>query len=105
VVILIIVEHNKLETRKRQMAKTEYHKIRDMIKPPRIAPAEILSDGIYMHRPRAIPTVSVRNAAGIYVEPLDKEYGYNIRTVKVVDPDGEILFEMTMHAAHYEKED
>ncbi len=45
------------------------------------------------------PSVSIRNAAGVYVEPLDKERNYNMRTVKVVDPSGAVLFEMTMHAA------
>ena len=47
----------------------------------------------------ATPSVSIRNAAAIYVEPLDKERNYNMRTVKVFDPSGSLLFEMTMHAA------
>ena len=47
------------------------------------------------------PSVSIRNAAGVYVEPLDKERNYNMRTVKVVDPSGAVLFEMTMHAASH----
>jgi hypothetical protein len=45
------------------------------------------------------PSVSIRNAAGIYIEPLDNERNYNMRTVKVFDPSGTLLFEMTMHAA------
>ena len=47
------------------------------------------------------PSVSIRNAAAIYVEPLDKERNYNMRTVKVFDPSGTLLFEMTMHAASH----
>ncbi len=47
----------------------------------------------------ATPSVSISNAAGIYVEPLDKERNYNTRVVKVFDPSGATLFEMTMHAA------
>ncbi len=45
------------------------------------------------------PSISIRNAAGVYVEPYDKERNYNMRTIKVVDPSGAVLFEMTMHAA------
>ncbi len=45
------------------------------------------------------PSVSIRNAAGIYIEPLDNERNYNMRTVKVFDPSGTLLFELTMHAA------
>jgi hypothetical protein len=47
----------------------------------------------------ATPSVSIRNAAGIYVEPFDVERNYNMRTVKVFDPSGSLLFEMTLHAA------
>ena len=54
----------------------------------------------------ATPSISVRNAAGIFVEPLDKERNYNTRIVKVFDRSGTLLFEMTMHAAaHLEKGD
>ena len=47
----------------------------------------------------ATPSVSIHNAAGIYVEPLDKKRNYNMRSVKVFDPSGVLLFEMTVHAA------
>ena len=47
----------------------------------------------------ATPSVSIRNAAGIYIEPLDTGRNYNMRIVKVFDPSGSLLFEMTMHAA------
>ena len=47
------------------------------------------------------PSVSIHNAAGIYIEPLDNERNYNMRTVKVFDPSGTLLFEMTMHAASH----
>ena len=49
----------------------------------------------------ATPSVSIRNAAAIYVEPLDKERNCNMRIVKVFDPSGTLLFEMTMHAASH----
>jgi len=75
------------------MAK-EYYEIADLKKSPFYSSSMVGRDVTL-----STPSISIRNAAGVYVEPLDKERNYNMRTVKVVDPSGAVLFEMTMHAA------
>ena len=75
------------------MAK-EYYEIADLKKSPFYSSSTIGRDVTL-----STPSISIRNAAGVYVEPLDKERNYNMRTVKVVAPSGAVLFEMTMHAA------
>ena len=72
----------------------EYYEIADLKKAPFYSSSTIGRDVTL-----STPSISIRNAAGVYVEPLDKERNYNMRTVKVVDPSGAVLFEMTMHAA------
>ena len=47
------------------------------------------------------PSISIRTAEDHNVEPLAAERNYNMRTVKVFDPSGTLLFEMTMHAASH----
>ena len=73
----------------------EYYEIRDLEKSPFYDTTNVVGRCVTL----STPSVSIRNAAGVYVEPLDKERNYNMRTVKVVDPSGAVLFEMTMHAA------
>tara|TARA_A100001391_G_scaffold25592_1_gene13851 strand:- start:123 stop:380 length:258 start_codon:yes stop_codon:yes gene_type:complete len=75
------------------MAK-EYYEIADLKTSPFYNNSSIGRDVTL-----STPSISIRNAAGIYVEPLDKERNYNMRTVKVFDPSGSLLFEMTLHAA------
>ena len=75
------------------MAK-EYYEIADLKKAPYYSSSTVGRDVTL-----STPSISIRNAAGVYVEPYDKERNYNMRTIKVVDPSGMVLFEMTMHAA------
>ena len=79
----------------------QYCTIKDVEKQPYQSKTEILAEGILLTQPKPAPTVSVRNVAGVYIEPAEEmeKYAYTMRDIKLVDPDGNILFEITMHAA------
>ena len=73
----------------------EYYEIRDLEKSPFYDTTNVVGRCVTL----STPSVTIRNAAGVFVEPFDKENNYNIRSVKVVDPSGQVLFEVSMHAA------
>ena len=82
----------------------QYCTIKDVEKQPYQSTTEILGKGILLTQPKPAPTVSVRNVAGVYVEPAEEmeKYAYTMRGIKLVDREGNILFEITMHAAPLE---
>lgn len=82
------------------MAK-DYHIIRDVEHEPYHNTTENISEGISITRPKTTPSINVRNVAGVFVQPAEEleKYGWTMRGIKMVDPEGNILFEITMHAA------
>ena len=79
----------------------EYHIIRDVENEPYHNTTDDLGGGITITKPKTTPSVNVRNVAGVFVQPAEEleKHGWTMRGIKMVDPDGNILFEITMHAA------
>jgi hypothetical protein len=73
----------------------KYYKIADLEKSPHYYGSGSIGRDVTL----STPCVSIHKVAGIYVEPLDNDHGYNMRMVRVFDPSGTLLFEMTLHAA------
>lgn len=85
------------------MAK-DYHIIRDVEDEPYHNMTDDLGGGITITKPKTTPLVNVRNVAGVFVQPAEEleKYGWTMRGIKMVDPEGNIVFEITMHAAPLE---
>ena len=79
----------------------QYCVIKDVEKEPYHNTTDILGEGVMITKPKTTPLVSVRNVAGVFIEPAEQmeKYAYTMRGIKLVDPEGNILFEVTMHAA------
>jgi len=77
------------------MAKNDYVTIQDLSDNPYKTRHEV-GPGISISN----PSISIRDAAGIYVEPLDDERNYNMRRIKIVDSAGFVLFEVNVSAAY-----
>ena len=76
------------------MANTDYVTLQDLSDNPyktrhEVGPGASISN----------PSISIRDAAGIYVEPLDDDRNYNMRRIKIVDTAGMVLFEINVSAA------
>ena len=82
----------------------QYCVIKNVDKEPYQSTTEMLGEGILLTQPKPAPTVSVRNVAGVFIEPVEEmeKYHYTMRGIKLVDAKGNILFEVTMHAAPLE---
>jgi hypothetical protein len=82
----------------------QYCVIKDVEKEPYHNTTDFLSEGVTITKPRTTPSVSVSNVAGVFVEPAEQmeKYKYTMRGIKIVDPEGNILFEITMRAAPLE---
>tara|TARA_R100001163_G_C4983842_1_gene138995 strand:- start:363 stop:635 length:273 start_codon:yes stop_codon:yes gene_type:complete len=82
----------------------QYCTIKDVEKEPYHNTTDILGEGVTITKPKTTPLVSVRNVAGVFIEPAEQmeKYKYTMRGIKLVDPEGNILFEITMHAAPLE---
>lgn len=76
------------------MANTDYVTLQDLSDNPYKTRHEV-GPGVSISN----PSISIRDAAGIYVEPLDGERNYNMRRIKIVDTAGMVLFEINVSAA------
>ena len=72
----------------------DYHTLQDLSDNPYKTRHEV-GPGVSISN----PSISIRDAAGIYVEPLDGERNYNMRRIKIVDTAGMVLFEINVSAA------
>lgn len=76
------------------MANSDYVTLQDLSDNPYKTRHEV-GPGISISN----PSISVSDAAGIYLEPLDDERNYNMRRIKIVDSAGYVLFEINVTAA------